>query len=116
MAPAFEILAATVSERDFQDAVIRHAQLRGWLTAHFRPARVMVRGQETWRTPLQGDAKGFPDLVAVRRDRQVVAELKRVGKKAEPEQVRWLEAFEAVGAECYVWTPSDSDAIAEVLR
>lgn len=105
-----------MTERQLQDAVIECARLLGWIVAHFRPAQT-GRG---WRTPVQADGAGFPDLVLVRaRDgRLVFAELKRAGGSTRPNQQRWLHALGRTAAETYVWRPVDwtSGRIEQVLR
>lgn len=101
-----------VSERDFQDRVVAEAQIRGWLCAHFRPARTATG----WRTAIQGDP-GFPDLVLVRPPRVLFVELKSEKGRMSPDQVRWSEGLEACdGVETYLFRPSDSDLISRVLR
>jgi hypothetical protein len=100
-------------ERDFQQAVIDLARFMGWRVFHARPA-LTRRGR--WLTPIQGDA-GFPDLVLCRPPRLILAELKRVGGKISPKQQEWLDALHAcAGVECYLWTPSDWEAIINTLR
>jgi hypothetical protein len=51
-----------ITEAAFLRQVLDLAKLRGWRTAHFRPAQTS-RG---WRTAVQGDGAGFPDLVGRR--------------------------------------------------
>ncbi|MCZ2341491.1 MAG: VRR-NUC domain-containing protein [Bacteroidales bacterium] len=101
-------------EESFTSAVLGLARLHGWMSAHFRPART----RSGWRTAVQGDGKGFPDLVLVHLDRGslVVAELKVGENKPSPEQGRWLAAFRAAGVPAYLWTPADWDAIECVLQ
>lgn len=102
-----------LTEADFLRQVIDLARLLGWRTAHFRPAW-SGRG---WRTPVQGDGVGFPDLVLVRRERLIAAELKReVGGVVSPAQLAWLAAFDSAGLETAIWRPSDLERIAEALR
>ena len=102
-----------LTEADFLAQVIDLAHLLGWRTAHFRPAW-SGRG---WRTPVQGDGAGFPDLILVRRDRLIAAELKReVGGVVSEDQRLWLAAFDKAGLETAIWRPSDLTAIAEALR
>jgi hypothetical protein len=48
-----------VAERDFQSAVVPCARLFGWRVAHFRAAQT----KHGWRTPVEADGKGFPDLL-----------------------------------------------------
>lgn len=100
------------TEASFQRQVIALARLRGWMVAHFRPART-ARG---WRTAVQGDGKGFPDLVLVRPPRLVFAELKSERGKETAEQVLWMTSLRATGIEVYVWRPSQWEEIEEVLR
>ena len=90
-----------ISEKQFQKQVIEFAQLRKWKVAHFRPARVMVNGKETWRTPVSGDGEGFPDLILARRGKVLFRELKAESGKASPEQLAWL--YEVGGK---IWRPS----------
>jgi VRR-NUC domain len=101
------------SEKGFQAAVVQLARLRGWLVAHFRPART-ARG---WRTPVQADGAGFCDLVMVRpRDRRVLfAELKSDRGLLTPAQAQWIQALFGTGAEVHIWRPADMDRIEEVL-
>jgi hypothetical protein len=103
-----------ILERAFQDQVIDLARMFGWIVAHFRPA-LTTRG---WRTPVQADGVGFPDLVLVHdgQKRTVYAEIKAEGGHLTPEQYFWLIALEVAGNETYVWKPSDFDEVAETLR
>lgn len=103
---------ARQSEADFTAQVLELARIRGWRRAHFRPART-AKG---WRTAVQGDGVGFPDLVLIRGSRLVVAELKTNRGRVRPEQSEWLAAFVTAGAETYLWRPSDWPEIEEVLR
>jgi hypothetical protein len=112
---AMEFLTATCSEEELQDSVLEHAELRGWLRLHIRPARIRVGGRETYRTPVQGDGKGFPDNVFLRGERCVIAELKSLRGKVSDEQQTWLDAWRMTGAEVYVWTPLDVNEISMVL-
>jgi VRR-NUC domain len=110
---AADVANRRTTERDFTAQVIELAHLLGWRVAHFRPA-MTARG---WRTPVQGDGQGFPDLILVRRDRLIAAELKREkGGVVSEDQRWWLAAFDAAGLETAVWRPSDFDRIAEDLR
>lgn len=89
------------------------ARLLGWRTAHFRPA-LTKRG---WRTPVQGDGRGFPDLVLV-RDRILYRELKCGHNRVTLEQEDWLSDLDVAGADVGVWTDLDwhSGLIEEELR
>ena len=94
-------------EERFQREVMEIGKMRGWKRAHFRAART----KDGYRTPVQGDGKGFPDNVFLRNNRIVVAELKVKPNKPTNEQHKWLAAFAAAGAEVYVWYPEDIDKI-----
>ncbi len=108
-----------IPERAWTAQVLQLAALNGWKRAHFRPARVRDprTGEDAWRTPVQGDGVGFPDLLLVRGARLIAAELKT--NEAPPEipiaQAEWLRAFEAAGAEIYAWRPRDLLAVQAVL-
>ncbi len=104
-----------VNEAGFQKTVVQFARLRGWRIAHFRPARVMRRGRETYETPVAEDGKGFFDLELV-RDRLVKVELKVKPNKPSPEQLAWLEAYGKAGVEAHIFYPEDWSKIEEVLK
>ena len=93
-----------LNEADFQKQVIDLARIRGWLVAHFRPARVIRNGRETWATPVAGDGAGFPDLVLVRKGIALFRELKTDEGKLGISQKRWLEE---IGLMADVWRPRD---------
>lgn len=100
-------------ETQLQTAVIQLARLLGWRSAHFRAARTVYG----WRTPVQGDGKGFPDTLLLREGRLIVAELKSATGRLTPEQEDWLAAWRAVpGVEVYTWTPDNLEEIAVILR
>jgi hypothetical protein len=99
-----------IKENEFQKQVIELAQHFRWRVAHFRPARVIVRGVETWRTPCEGDAAGFPDLVLAKYGQVYFRELKTQKGKVTPEQQAWLDA---TGGK--VWRPSDWPEIERLL-
>ena len=92
-----------MTEQDFQSAVLDLAHVYGWKRAHFRAARTEHGG---WRTPVEGDGAGFPDLLLLRDDRLIVAELKSETGKATAVQTMWLTAFAQAGAEVHLWRPS----------
>jgi len=99
-----------ITEAEFTAQVIAFARLHGWRVAHFRAART-AKG---WRTPVQGDGKGFPDLILVSKC-VIVAELKVGSNKPTAEQDAWLWAFTLAGVPAYIWRPSDWDEIELVL-
>ena len=102
-----------ISEAEFQRQVLQLARYCGWRRAHFRVART-AKG---WRTAVEGDGAGFPDLILIhaQRGRLIVAELKRDGEAPTAEQQAWLMAWAEVGAETFVWRPADWPAIQQIL-
>lgn len=112
--------STAMSEGQLQDAVIELARLLGWRVAHFRPAAT-GRG---YRTAVQGDGAGFPDLVLVRNGHLIFAELKADRGRHSLDQHEWLNDLLAVSVgshrvwvyEC--WRPSQwlDGTIERVLR
>ncbi len=99
-----------LSEHELQRGLLDLARLYGWRVFHVRPART----GHGWRTPVEADGAGFPDLVLV-RDRVVFAELKSATGRVRPAQAEWLAALAGAGAECHVWRPADLEDAAAVL-
>ena len=100
------MLAGAMPEEDLLIAVETEATLAGWRFHHIRRADLAQQ---------QGDP-GWPDFVALRGGRIVVAELKAARGRVEPAQQAWLDAWATAGAEVFVWRPADLDAIQSVLR
>lgn len=95
-------------ERLFQDAVIKLAQMNGWVHFHPSPAQ---RRPGVWRT----DGRGFPDLVLAHRERGLIfAELKTNVGKMSPDQRAW-EWNLTPHVEYHLWRPADLNRIAERL-
>lgn len=99
-------------EDAWQDQVIEVAQLLRWRVAHFRPAKTA----QGWRTPVQADGAGFPDLVLVRGPRLIFAELKSDSGRVRPDQQEWLERLAGTSAEVYVWRPADVKEMLNALE
>lgn len=91
----------TLTEKQWQQVVTDYAKLRGWMVYHTLHSR--------------GSEPGFPDLVMLRGNRQVVAELKTEKGRTTPAQEAWLAAYRLAGAEVHVWRPSDLQAVLSVL-
>ena len=102
--------ALSPTEAEFQEAVAQYAHLRGWRVAHWRPAHTT----SGWRTAVQYDAKGFPDLVLV-RDRLLFAELKSATRRLTRDQSGWISALSRAGCDAVVWRPSDWPEIERTL-
>lgn len=90
-----------IAEKAAQQTILDLAHTLGWKSYHVFDSR--------------RSAGGFPDLVLVRRDRLVFAELKKEGEEPRPDQVEWLSALAVAGAEVYVWTIADWDEVVETL-
>jgi hypothetical protein len=87
-----------VSEAAFQAAVRRVARGYGWSVMHVHDSR---------RSPA-----GFPDLVLVRNNLCIFAELKTADGVLTLAQWHWLRALEAVEkTEAFLWRPEDMEAI-----
>jgi signal-transduction protein with cAMP-binding, CBS, and nucleotidyltransferase domain len=91
---------ASMTEEQWLQQVRELARLKGWRIYHTRDSR-------------RSDP-GFPDLVLVRGDRLIFAELKREKGRLTESQRTWLAALEET-AETHVWRPSDWEAVIEVL-
>lgn len=90
------------SEKHFQAAVVRIARALGWLPYHTYDARRSVAG--------------FPDLVMVRGDRLIFAELKAAHGRLTWSQRVWLTTLRAVPCiEVFQWSPADWSTITKVL-
>lgn len=108
-----------MKESDFQQQVIDLAHLSRWdKVAHFRTVRVQrSNGGVYYCTPVAADGVGFPDLLMVRGERLVIAELKVGTNRLSEDQAEWMFALSgAKSVETYVWYPKDWDDIEEKLR
>lgn len=101
-----------VLERDFSIAIREYAEGNGWLCEYrFRSAVKLSNGQYRGTGPA-----GFPDMTLVRNGRLVMAELKAERGTIRPEQQAWLTALaEVPGVSSYLWKPSDSSTVMQVL-
>lgn len=94
--------ALDISEREFMAHVVKLAKARGFLVYH------------TYRS--DRSEPGFLDLVMVREDRIVWAELKTEIGKMSAAQQKWYDALDRAGEFVYLWRPSDWWEIVEVLK
>jgi hypothetical protein len=106
------------SEKSFQRQVIDLARLRRWVVAHFRPA---LDRDGRWKTPVQADGAGFPDLVLVRPPWILFVELKRDGAKLTELQENWASLLKRCEGNNryvahYVWRPEDWPMIESLLE
>jgi len=104
-------VSTAITEKLFQEQVMKLAKVHGWLTFHTPP---FSPRQGAWRSA----GKGFPDLLLVHPTQgrgMVFAELKTDKGKMSPAQEDWAVALVAQGAEWYLWRPSDWDTIVKRL-
>jgi hypothetical protein len=92
-----------MSEDDLLRTVLDMAQRLGVRAAHFRPAKT----DKGWRTPVQGDGKGFPDVVLAGAGGLLFRELKSDRGALSPEQRAWLSTLLGADADADVWRPTD---------
>lgn len=104
--------ATKLTEAQFTTQVIQFARLMGWRVAHFRPAMTA----QGWRTAVQGDGAGFPDLVLLRGRALMFWELKVKPNKANKAQLDWIHCLMAAhGVTAHVLYPDDWGWIQETL-
>jgi hypothetical protein len=109
-------LMPKMTEKEWQNQVLELAKLLGWKRAHFRTVRVQRKnGSVYYETPVQANGKGFPDLIMVRGNRLIAAELKRDGEKLEPDQEEWARVLRNTPVEVYAWCPSDFELVQQIL-
>lgn len=112
----------TMTEREFQDAVVDVAHTFGWRVFHARAAGT----NKGWRTPIAYDGRGFPDLVMVHRNGRIIfAELKReAGSTTSEDQKAWgdtlahcADRLVAPGNHVLyrLWRPRDGNEVVELL-
>ena len=102
-----------MTEQSFTTELLKWAKTYGWRCFHVR------NSGHAGMTAVQGD-KGFPDLVLVKGQRLIFAELKLAKKKPTPSQEEWLQALAGIGPmnghpETYTWWPEDWSGILAVL-
>lgn len=93
-----------MSEKDLLNTVLDMCRFYRVRTAHFRPA---LTRDGRWVTPVQGDAKGWPDLALVGPGGALFRELKRQRGVLTLEQKHWQDVLRAAGLDVGVWRPSD---------
>ena len=90
-----------LSEKQLQSQIVQYAKLRGWRVYHTYDSR--------------RSTAGFPDLVLVRDNHLIFAEIKSNRGKVTPEQRSWIEALTRTQCEIHVWRPDDWDYIETLL-
>jgi hypothetical protein len=85
------------SEKQFQSAFLDYAHCLGWRTAHWHDSRREVTRASGQRLVIgDKDSTGFPDIVAVRRGRLLIAELKSERGRLSTAQKEWLAELDEV--------------------
>jgi len=95
-----------------QDMIVEAAHPLGYKAAHFRGG---LRKDGSYRTPVQYDAKGFPDLILVKGTLGIAFECKAEDEKVSAAQDEWIRWWREVGFIAYVVRPSDWDEIVKIL-
>ncbi len=95
-------LASLITERQFQDAVIELAKLRGWRVYHVPDSRRCEAG--------------WPDLALWRPPSFMLVELKAAKGRLSPIQERTLAELRDCGLEVYLWRPNTWTLIEKVLQ
>lgn len=98
--------AATLpmSEDQLLTSVLDLVGVLGLHAVHFRPA-LDSRGR--WRTPVQGDGKGWPDLTIVGPHGGLFRELKQEDRYPTVDQRAWIERLTNAGFDASWWRPRD---------
>lgn len=107
------------NETEFGNQMYAVAKGLGWKGAHFRAGmtgRLDAAGKPVWVTPLQGDAKGWPDWALFRGKRKLAWELKVYPNKPSPEQLAWLDILELAGFEVAVCYPKHWETMCKILE
>jgi len=105
-------------EPAFQGQVIGLLRVYGWHRIYHAPdgGHAPAPGRRRVAGGQIPEGRGFPDIVAIRGPRILVAELKTDKGRIGPGQEAWLDAFHVAGAEAYLWRPRDWDTLHDVIR
>lgn len=92
-----------------------------WRSFHVRPGMVLKDGELVYRTTIQGDGEGFPDLVLVGRKpwyprpRVLYRELKTDEGDLSPDQKVWYALLKAARQDVAIWRPKGWELIVATL-
>ena len=90
------------NERAFQNWVVKEAKKNGWLVYFTENSK--------------GSPRGFPDLVLVKEDYVIFAELKIGTNDPSESQKKWLHRLKMTQeTRTFLWYPSDCDSIEKLL-
>lgn len=108
---------APETEADFASWFKDILEVYGWRWCHFRPARVMRHGVETWETPVSGNAKGLPDYhVWHCNGLYFWVELKSETGKISKAQLDCIDSLRRAGEIVFIWRPSERENIKKILE
>lgn len=97
------MVSADLSEREWQRVLVSGLVEQGWTVNHVGRGR---HKSGDWVTPTT--SPGWPDLIAVRRDRLLAVEVKGPRTPVEEHQVAWLTLFSQLPcANAWVLRPTD---------
>ncbi|MCC7369674.1 MAG: VRR-NUC domain-containing protein [Chloroflexi bacterium] len=110
------MLLGALSEREFQAHVLAVAKRNGWHWFHDQATNAPRRcpGCGAVRRGPR-NAAGLPDLLLVRGERLIWAELKAQDGTTTPEQREWIARLRAAGETVHVWRPADWPVIEKEL-
>jgi hypothetical protein len=99
------------SEAEFQQRVVQYAEEHGWHWMHIgRTGKYVANGAKGTL------GKGWPDLVLVRGEQLIFAELKSQDAGPTPQhQLDVLNVLSAVATSTHIWRPSQLALIMDVL-
>jgi hypothetical protein len=96
-------LAKSMSERDYQEAIVEAARVCGWRVYHTHDSR---------HSPA-----GFPDLVLVRPPQLLFVELKSARGVVSADQRDWIaDLRHSTTVKAGIFWPQDEDELLELLR
>ena len=82
------------TEAEFMAQIVQLARMLGWMVYHTHTSK--------------DSPEGFPDLIMVKGNVQIAAELKVGDNQPTAAQQKWLDALGRAGALVYVWRPIES--------
>jgi Holliday junction resolvase len=98
-----ELLASIMSEAQLQETLRDALLYNGWAYYH---------AYNSQRSP-----EGFPDIVAIKGQRLLVAELKDARRKPTTAQVDWLTAFAHISrVDAKLWRPAHLEEALELIQ
>lgn len=96
-----ELLARSISERDYQQTIIEYAGLMGYFSYHDYDSR--------------RSTAGFPDLVLCNGKRVLYLEVKREIGRVSAVQCQWLDLLRSAGQTALVVRPSDWPMVKKLI-